>query len=170
MELDLAAAARCLHEFQAETLAGDRIALSLYRGQVVLVVNTASGCAFTPQFQGLQTLFDRYSSQGFVILGFPCNQFGEQEPGGPKEISDFCMDHFSVMFPMMAKVKVKGQDAHPLFQWLSRTAPGVLGTTAIKWNFTKFLVGRDGRVRRRFAPLTSPARLAEAIEDALAAP
>jgi glutathione peroxidase len=137
---------------------------------VVLVVNTASACGFTPQFAGLQDLHQRYAPRGLVILGFPCNQFGRQDPGSDSEIAGFCQRNYGVDFPMMAKVDVNGPQAHPLFQWLKAQAPGILGTQSIKWNFTKFLIGRDGQVRARYAPRDTPATLVEAIEAALDTP
>jgi glutathione peroxidase len=136
---------------------------------VVLIVNTASACGFTPQFAGLQTLHDTYGTRGLSVLGFPCNQFGGQDPGSHEQIQAFCQLNYGVTFPMMAKVCVNGEPADPLFQWLKAEAPGLLGSQAIKWNFTKFLVGRDGRVIRRYAPQDAPAKLANDIEAALQA-
>ena len=159
-----------LYEFQAERLDGRQQDLADYRGQVLLVVNVASECGFTPQYQGLQALQDEYAEQGFRVLGFPCNQFGGQEPGGPEAIAEFCSSRFGVNFPMFAKIEVNGGDAHPVYRFLKESAPGALGTTAIKWNFTKFLLGRDGRVIDRFAPSTRPEALRTAIEKALAEP
>jgi len=159
-----------LYEFQAERLDGRQQDLADYRGQVLLVVNVASECGFTPQYAGLQALQEAYVDQGFQVLGFPCNQFGGQEPGGREQIAQFCSSRFGVDFPMFAKVEVNGGSASPLYQFLKKEAPGALGTTAIKWNFTKFLVGRDGRVIDRFAPSTRPEDLRSAIEKALAAP
>ena len=132
-------------------------------------MNTASACGFTPQFAGLQTLHDTYGARGLAVLGFPCNQFGGQDPGSPEQIQSFCQLNYGVTFPMMAKVCVNGDQADPLFQWLKAEAPGLLGSQAIKWNFTKFLVGRDGRVIRRYAPQDTPAKLAQDIEAALQA-
>ena len=143
--------------------------LADYRGQVLLVVNTASQCGFTPQYAGLQALHERYAERGFAVLGFPCNQFGAQDPGPDSEIASFCQVNYGVSFPMMSKVEVNGPAAHPLYQWLTSEAPGLLGSKAIKWNFTKFLVGKDGRVIKRYAPLDKPAGLARDIEAALAA-
>ncbi len=157
-----------LHEFQAERLDGRQQDLADYHGQVLLVVNVASECGFTPQYAGLQELQDQYADQGFQVLGFPCNQFGGQEPGGAEQIAEFCSSRFGVDFPMFGKVDVNGGDAHPVYRFLKDAAPGALGTTAIKWNFTKFLVGRDGRVIDRFAPSTRPEALRGAIEKALA--
>ena len=160
---------RSVYDFEATNIDGQPVALSAYRGQVLLIVNTASGCGFTPQLSGLEALYKTYSAQGLVVLGFPCNQFGTQEPGSNAEIAQFCQRNYGVDFPVLAKVEVNGAGAHPLFQWLKAQAPGLLGTQAIKWNFTKFLVGRDGRVIRRYAPQTAPHELAADIEAALAA-
>lgn len=144
--------------------------LAQFRGQVLLVVNTASGCGFTPQLAGLEALRRQYGPQGLTVLGFPCNQFGGQEPGSDAEIAAFCEASFGVSFPLMAKTSVHGPDSLPLYQWLCAEAPGWLGTQRIKWNFTKFLVGRDGRSVSRFAPQDSPASLSRAIEAALGQP
>ncbi|MFO8153163.1 glutathione peroxidase [Thioalkalivibrio sp.] len=159
-----------LYDFQAERLDGRQEDLADYRGEVLLVVNVASECGFTPQYEGLQALQDDYAEQGFRVLGFPCNQFGGQEPGGPEEIAEFCSSRFGVDFPMFAKIEVNGGDTHPVYRFLKKAAPGALGTTGIKWNFTKFLVGRDGRVIERFAPSSRPETLRAAIERALAEP
>ena len=156
-----------LHDFTATTLDGREQPLSAYAGKVVLVVNTASECGFTPQYEGLEQLWRDFKEDGFVVLGFPCDQFGGQEPGTEEEIADFCSRNYGVTFPMFAKVDVNGPGAHPLWTWLREEKGGVLGDD-IKWNFTKFLVGRDGTVIRRFAPRTSPAQLAGSIESALA--
>lgn len=156
-----------VHDFEALTIDGRPAPLSAWRGKVLLIVNTASACGFTPQFEGLEALWKRYSDQGLVVIGFPCNQFGAQDPGSNEEIAGFCQRNYGVSFPMMAKVDVNGADAHPLWQWLKGEKPGVLGTEAIKWNFTKFLVGRDGQVLRRYAPNDAPASLAADIERAL---
>ena len=155
------------HDFEARQIDGTPVALSRYQGQVMLIVNTASACGFTPQFAGLQALHERYGGRGLVVLGFPCNQFGAQDPASNDEIATFCQRNYGVDFPMMAKVDVNGAEAHPLFAWLRAEAPGLLGSTAIKWNFTKFLVGRDGRVIRRYAPQDAPESLAADIEAAL---
>ena len=157
-----------LTDFTVRTIDGTQQSLSAYAGQVVLIVNTASQCGFTPQYGGLAQLHEKYRDQGFVVLGFPCNQFGGQEPGSEDEIASFCETSFGVTFPMFAKVDVNGDDADPLFTWLKEEKGGLLGAR-IKWNFTKFLVGRDGRVIERYAPQTAPADLAEDIEAALAA-
>lgn len=158
-----------LYAFEATDIHGQPVPLERYRGQVLLIVNTASACGFTPQFAGLEELHKTYGPRGLVVLGFPCNQFGAQDPGANEEIASFCQMNYGVSFPMMGKIDVKGPQAHPLYQWLTAQAPGVLGTTAIKWNFTKFLIARDGRVLRRYAPLDTPASLASDIETALAA-
>ncbi len=157
-----------LADFSATTLDGSPVDLSAYAGQVVLVVNTASECGFTPQYEGLQELYDAYGAQGLVVLGFPCDQFGHQEPGSEAEIGAFCQQNYGVTFPMMSKIEVNGDDAHPLYQWLRSEKGGLLGGK-IKWNFTKFLVGRDGRVIERYAPTTKPQKLAGDVEQALAA-
>ena len=158
-----------LNQFTVHRIDGAALALSTLTGQVVLIVNTASACGFTPQFAGLQTLHDTYGARGLAVLGFPCNQFGGQDPGSPEQIQSFCQLNYGVTFPMMAKVCVNGDQADPLFQWLKTEAPGLLGSQAIKWNFTKFLVGRDGRVIRRYAPQDTPSKLARDIEAALQA-
>ena len=157
------------YDFEALQINGQSVSLSQYKGQVMLIVNTASACGFTPQLAGLQTLHKTYGSQGMVVLGFPCNQFGGQDPGSNDAIAGFCELNYGVTFPMMAKIEVNGAQAHPLYQWLSAEAPGLLGTQSIKWNFTKFLVGKDGTVLKRYAPTDSPASLARDIEAALAA-
>ncbi len=156
-----------LYDFEVETLTGDRKHLSEYRGKVLLVVNTASKCGFTPQYAELEELYKTYRDRGLLILGFPCNQFGKQEPGTADEIGEFCQLNYGVSFPMHAKIEVNGKAAHPLYQHLKNEAPGVLGTRGIKWNFTKFLVGRDGQVISRFAPAKSPMQLVGEIEKAL---
>ncbi len=158
-----------VYDFDALSIDGRTVALRDYAGQVLLVVNTASACGFTPQLAGLQALHQRYGSQGLVVLGFPCNQFGHQDPGSNEEIVQFCQRNYGVDFAMMAKIDVNGADAHPLYRWLCAEAPGLLGSKAIKWNFTKFLVGKDGQVIRRYAPQDAPAKLDGDIEAALAA-
>ena len=158
-----------VYDFEAEQIAGQTVALSQFRGKVMLIVNTASACGFTPQFAGLEELHQAYGPQGLVVLGFPCNQFGAQDRGSNTEIASFCQLNYGVSFPMMAKIQVNGPQAHPLYQWLVREARGVLGTKSIKWNFTKFLIGKDGTVRMRYAPYTDPRRLQHDIEAALAA-
>jgi len=157
-----------LYDFSAATLAGKDLELKQYRGKVVLVVNTASQCGMTPQYAGLEALHRKLADKGLAVLGFPCNQFGNQEPGGAQEIASFCQKNYGVSFQMFDKIEVNGENAHPLYQWLTREAPGVLGTEAIKWNFTKFLVGRDGKVVKRYAPQTEPKSLETDIEKLLA--
>jgi len=156
------------YDFNATALDGQPVDLARYRGKALLIVNTASACGFTPQYQGLEELQRRYADQGLVVLGFPCNQFGRQEPGGEAEIGAFCEKNYGVTFPMFAKIDVNGDDAHPLFRFLKGEAPGVLGTEAIKWNFTKFLVNKDGAVVKRYAPATKPEELKGDIEKLLA--
>jgi glutathione peroxidase len=158
-----------VYDFQARQINGKDIALSKFRGKVMLIVNTASQCGFTPQFGGLEELHKRYARKGLAVLGFPCNQFGEQDPGNDGAIAEFCQVNYGVSFPMMGKIDVNGPAAHPLYKWLSAEAPGLLGSKAIKWNFTKFLVGKDGQVIRRYAPTDQPADLAKDIEAALTA-
>ncbi|MBM6404662.1 glutathione peroxidase [Phycicoccus sp. CSK15P-2] len=155
-----------LHDFSARTLNGEDRSLADYAGKVVLVVNTASKCGFTPQYAGLEALYEELEEDGFVILGFPCNQFGSQEPGGEDEIGEFCQLNYGVSFPMFAKVDVNGDDEHPLYGWLKSEKKGLLGGR-IRWNFTKFLVGRDGRVVGRYSPRTEPADLAGDVRAAL---
>ncbi len=154
-------------DFSANSLDGQQVNLERFRGQVLLVVNTASACGFTPQYKGLEELHRQYGARGLAVLGFPCNQFGKQEPGTEEEIGAFCEKNYGVTFPMFAKVDVNGDEAHPLFKFLKEEKPGVLGTEAIKWNFTKFLVGRDGEVVKRYAPQTAPADIADDIEKLL---
>ena len=155
--------------FEVLKIDGEALALREFKGKVLLIVNTASACGFTPQFAGLEKLNQTYAKQGLVVLGFPCNQFGAQDAGSNDEIAGFCQLNYGVRFPMMAKIEVNGAKAHPLYAWLSAEAPGLLGSKSIKWNFTKFLVGRDGAVLKRFAPTDTPASLAREIEAALAA-
>lgn len=157
------------YDFNATALDGQPVDLDRYRGKALLIVNTASACGFTPQYQGLEELQRRYADQGLVVLGFPCNQFGRQEQGSEAEIGAFCEKNYGVTFPLFAKVDVNGDDAHPLFRFLKGEAPGVLGTESIKWNFTKFLVGRDGKVVRRYAPQTRPVDIDGDIGSLLAA-
>ena len=154
--------------FKAATLNGKDTELADYKGKVVLVVNTASKCGLTPQYKGLQELYTTYKDQGLEILGFPCNQFGKQEPGDASQISEFCEINYGVSFPMFGKIDVNGDDTHPVFKYLKDELPGTLGKN-IKWNFTKFLVGKDGEPIKRFAPTTKPADLKKHIEKALAA-
>lgn len=156
-----------LYDFTASRLDGTDNPLRDYAGRVLLIVNTASKCGFTPQYKGLEELHRVYAPRGFSVLGFPCNQFGEQEPGGSDEIGQFCEVNYGVTFPMFAKIDVNGEAAHPLYQWLKKEAPGVLGSERIKWNFTKFLIDREGRVAGRFAPTTKPEELKPHIERLL---
>jgi glutathione peroxidase len=156
-----------IYDFSAETLQGVDTRLAEFSRQVVLVVNTASKCGFTPQYEGLEALYRKYKPKGFAVLGFPCNQFGAQEPGDATEIAQFCSRTYDVTFPMFAKIDVNGPGTHPLFAFLKSEEPGVLGTEAIKWNFTKFLVNRDGAVAARFAPTTAPKELEAEIEKLL---
>lgn len=159
--------AATVYDFEASDIQGRSVPLSQYQGKVLLIVNTASACGFTPQYKGLQALHEQYAAKGLVVLGFPCNQFGAQEKGSDEEIARFCDLNFGVSFPLMHKIEVNGSAAHPLYRWLTTQAPGVLGTKAIKWNFTKFLLGRDGQVIRRYAPQDKPEKLAADIEAAL---
>ncbi|TEU27370.1 glutathione peroxidase [Alkanindiges illinoisensis] len=157
-----------IYDFSAEKLEGGTQALSDYAGKVVLIVNTASKCGFTPQFEGLEKVYEKYKDQGFVVLGFPCNQFASQDPGSNTDIGEFCQRNYGVSFPMFAKIDVNGSDAHPLYKYLTKEAKGLLGTEAVKWNFTKFLVGRDGNVIDRYATATKPEAMVKDIEKALA--
>ena len=154
-------------DFTVTTNRGEPLDLAEKQGKVLLVVNTASQCGFTPQYDGLEALYQKYGERDFEVLGFPCNQFGGQEPGEAEEIAQFCNVNFGVSFPLMAKVEVNGPEASPLFDWLKREAKGVLGTRAIKWNFTKFLIDRDGSVVRRYGPSDKPANIAADIEALL---
>ena len=158
-----------IYDFEALSIDGKPAQLATQRGKVLLIVNTASACGFTPQFGGLEQLWQDYRDRGLVVVGFPSNEFGNQDPGSNEEIAGFCQRNFGVSFPMMTKVEVNGSAAHPLWKWLKSEAPGLLGTEAVKWNFTKFLVGKDGRVIKRFAPNDAPAALRADIEAALAA-
>ena len=157
-----------LSDFTAHTITGEEQPLDSYAGKVALVVNTASACGFTPQFEGLEQLHQQYADQGLVVLGFPCNQFGGQEPGDADQIGAFCQKNYGVTFPMFEKIEVNGDDAHPLYQWLREEQGGLMGSK-IKWNFTKFLVGRDGTVIKRYGSTTKPEKIASDIEKALAA-
>ena len=157
-----------LYDLEAQSIDNQTVPLSRFQGQVMLIVNTASACGFTPQFTGLEKLHKTYADQGLAVLGFPCNQFASQDPGDDAQIANFCQKNYGVSFQMMSKVKVNGADAHPLYQWLTAEAPGILGSKAIKWNFTKFLVGKDGRVIKRYAPQDAPEKIAKDIEAALA--
>ncbi len=156
-----------IYDFDAQTIDGRSVPLRQYEGKPLLIVNTASACGFTPQFGGLEKLHQTYGARGLVVLGFPCNQFGSQDPGSNDEIASFCQLNYGVSFPMMAKIDVNGADADPLYKWLTAEAPGLLGSKAIKWNFTKFLVGKDGRVIRRYAPQDAPEKLGKDIEAVL---
>ena len=154
-------------DFTAQDIAGKDVDLSQYKGKVLLIVNTASKCGFTPQYKGLQAVFEKYRERGFEVLGFPCNQFGHQEPGDEAQISEFCELNFGVDFPLFGKIDVNGDDAHPLYRHLKEEAPGLLGSKAVKWNFSKFLVNRDGQVVKRYAPTDKPESLAKDIEKLL---
>jgi glutathione peroxidase len=156
-----------IYDFNALDTTGRTVALATFRGKPMLIVNTASACGFTSQFSGLEELYFQYKKQGLVVLGFPCNQFGSQDPGSNEQIASFCQLNYGVSFPMMAKIDVNGAQAAPLFQWLSNQAPGLLGSTSIKWNFTKFLVDKHGNVIKRFAPQDAPASIAKDIEATL---
>lgn len=156
-----------IYDFDAESITGQPVKLADYQGQVLLIVNTASQCGFTPQFKGLQDLHEQYGGKGLTVLGFPSNEFGGQDPGANDEIASFCEMNYGVSFPMMAKIEVNGKAAHPLYQWLKAEKPGLLGIEAIKWNFTKFLIGKDGRVLKRYAPQDAPEKIAADIEAAL---
>ena len=158
---------KTLFNFSAKAANGENIPLEKYKGKVVLVVNVASKCGFTPQYKGLEGLYEKYKDQGLMILGFPCNQFGSQEPGSESEIQSFCEMNFGVKFPLMAKIDVNGKNADPVFNFLKESAPGIFGTEMIKWNFTKFLVNREGKVIKRFAPNDEPDSIAKDIESLL---
>ena len=158
-----------VYDFSATSITGKAVKLDQFKGKPLLIVNTASACGFTPQFAGLEDLHKTYGGKGLVVLGFPCNQFGAQDSGSNGEIAEFCQLNYAVSFPMMEKIDVNGAGQHPLYQWLSAEAPGLLGSKAIKWNFTKFLVGKDGAVVKRYAPTDTPASMAKDIEAALAA-
>ena len=156
-----------IYDYSAKTLDGQDVSLADYRGQVLLIVNTASKCGFTPQYEGLEALYKAHKDRGFTVLAFPCNQFGAQEPGNAEEIANFCSLTYDVTFPVMSKIDVNGADAHPLYKFLKREQRGLLGTEAIKWNFTKFLIGKDGEVVERFAPTVKPEDLKVAVEALL---
>ncbi|PLR81073.1 glutathione peroxidase [Bacillus canaveralius] len=156
-----------VYQFSAKTITGEEISLDRYAGNVLLIVNTASKCGFTPQYKELQEMYDTYKDRGLVILGFPCNQFMGQEPGSEEDIQSFCVLNYGVNFPMFAKIDVNGQNAHPLFQYLTEKAPGALGTKGVKWNFTKFLVDRSGNPVTRYAPSTNPREMSGDIEQLL---
>src|SRR6195952_5605337 len=156
-----------IYDFTATSLAGENVSLKRYEGKVLLIVNTASACGFTPQYKGLEALQRTLGPRGFSVLGFPCNQFGKQEPGDAAQIGEFCEKNYGVTFPMFAKVDVNGANAHPLFKYLTEKEPGVLGIEAIKWNFTKFLVDREGNIVKRFAPITKPESITDEVEKLL---
>jgi glutathione peroxidase len=156
-----------VYDYSAKTLDGQDVSLADYRGQVLLIVNTASKCGFTPQYEGLEALYKAHKDRGFTVLAFPCNQFGAQEPGNAEEIANFCSLTYDVTFPVMSKIDVNGADAHPLYRYLKKEQKGLLGTEAIKWNFTKFLIGKDGEVVERFAPTVKPEDLKVAVEALL---
>jgi len=153
-----------LYDFDAKTIDGDTQSLKAYAGRALLVVNVASKCGFTPQYEGLEALYRKYATQGFAVLGFPCDQFGHQEPGSDAEIASFCSTSYDVTFPMFSKIEVNGDNAHPLYKFLKQQAPGLLGTEAIKWNFTKFLIDKQGRVVKRFAPNDAPESIEKDVE------
>jgi glutathione peroxidase len=157
-----------IYDFSADSLSGTPVNLEQYRGKVLLIVNTASECGFTPQYKGLEALYRQFRDKGVEVLGFPCNQFGKQEPGTAEQIGTFCTENYAVSFPLFSKIDVNGADAHPLYRHLKNKAPGVLGTEAIKWNFTKFLVKKDGTVYKRYAPQTKPEEITADIEKLLA--
>ncbi|WP_026079589.1 glutathione peroxidase [Spirulina subsalsa] len=156
-----------IYEFSATSIKGESVPLNTYKDKVLLIVNTASQCGFTPQYKGLQALYEKYASRGLVVLGFPCNQFGGQEPGNSNQIQSFCETNFGVSFPLFQKIDVNGNNAHPLYQYLTNAAPGIFGTEGIKWNFTKFLVDRNGKVVKRYASTAKPEDLAKDIEALL---
>jgi len=152
-----------IYNFSSQDQKGEEVHLSKYSGKVLLIVNTASNCGFTPQYNGLQNLYKQYSEQGFEVLGYPCNQFGGQEPSSDQEIEKFCQINYDVTFPLFSKIEVKGPSAHPLFKFLASSKPGLLGTQAIKWNFTKFLINRNGEPVRRYSSKTTPAEISSEI-------
>lgn len=156
-----------IYDFEVQTISGDKVKLDAYENQVMLIVNTASKCGFTPQYEGLEALYEKYKDQGLVVLGFPCNQFGRQEPGSESDIAGFCQLNYGVTFPMFTKVDVNGNDAEPFFKYLKKSRKGLLGSEKIKWNFTKFLVNRDGEVVARYAPTVKPKDLEGDIEALL---
>ena len=157
------------YDFSAKAIDGSEVSFDAYRGKVLLIVNTASKCGFTYQYEGLEMLHEQLSDQGLVVLGFPCNQFSDQEPGDEAEIAEFCRLTYDVQFPMFAKIEVNGPDAHPLYKWLKGNAKGILGTEGIKWNFTKFLIDRTGKVFSRYAPVTKPQAIRGEIEELIGA-
>ena len=153
--------------FNVTDINGQNVALESFRGNILLIVNTASRCGFTPQYEGLENLQQKFKAKGFNVLGFPCNQFGQQEPGNSREIAEFCDLNYHISFPLFEKIEVNGPQSHPLYQYLKTQAPGLLGSQAIKWNFTKFLIGRDGKVIKRYSPFTTPASISTQIEKLL---
>ena len=159
--------ATTVYDFSADSLAGQSVKLDQYRGKVLLIVNTASNCGFTPQYEGLEKVYEQFKDKGVEVLGFPCNQFGAQEPGTADEIGAFCQKNYGVSFPMFSKIDVNGDEAHPLYKFLKSEGRGILGSQAIKWNFTKFLVKKDGSVYKRYAPTTTPKDLMGDIEKLL---
>lgn len=159
-----------ISSFSAESLRGEQVPLKQFQGQVLLIVNVASECGFTGQYRDLQNLYEKYRAQGFAVLGFPCNQFGGQEPGSADNILQFCTQQYAVTFPMFNKIDVNGPQAHPLYSWLKTQKSGILGTSSIKWNFTKFLIGRNGQVEGRYGSTTKPLALSKTIETALKTP
>ena len=159
--------AASIYDFSARSIEGNDRPLADYKGKALLIVNVASECGYTPQYAGLEALYRKYKDRGFEVLGFPCNQFGGQEPGDEEQIKSFCETRFDVSFPLFAKIDVNGPGTHPLYEFLKTAEPGLLGTEAIKWNFTKFLVAKDGSVRKRYAPQTKPEAIAADIETAL---
>ena len=156
-----------VYDFSAQTIKGEDVSLSIYIGKVLLVVNTASHCGFTPQYKGLEAMYKKYKDKGLEILGFPCNQFGNQEPGDSEQIAEFCELNFGVTFPLFKKIDVNGPETHPLFKYLKAEAPGILGSQAIKWNFTKFLVDKNGKVIKRFAPTDTPEKIEQDVAELL---
>lgn len=156
-----------IYDYQANTIRGEEVSLSDYKGKVLLIVNTASNCGFTPQYKGLQTVYEKFKNHNFEVLGFPSNQFKEQEPGNNEEIEQFCQINYGVTFPLFEKIDVKGDTAHPLFKYLTKEAPGVLGSKAIKWNFTKFLIDQNGQVIKRYSPTTTPDKIEKDIQKLL---
>ncbi len=165
----MTSSATSIHDFKAKNIKGEEVSLGQFKGKAILVVNTASKCGFTPQYKGLQELHDKFAPLGFEVLGFPCNQFGSQEPGTEKDIAQFCELTFHTTFPMFSKVDVNGDTAHPVFKFLKKSAPGLLGTESIKWNFTKFLIDKNGHPVKRFAPTDTPESIAPEIEKILKA-
>jgi len=156
-----------VYDFKARTIDGEEVSLSHYRGKVLLIVNVASRCGFTPQYRGLEELYERFGKSGFEVLGFPCNQFGKQEPGTDSDIRGFCDLQYGVRFPLFSKVDVNGSGAHPLYEFLKKSKPGFLGTKRIKWNFTKFLIDRNGKPLKRYSPQTTPDKIEKDLQDAL---